>query len=1533
MRCFSARWPGRIGSRRWKALERALVLVVVAAVFAPAAQAQRQMEKLGRGLIVLRSASSQAYLSWRLLATDPEDIAFNVYRSAGGAPAVKINPGAPLSQTTDFLDTTANLSVSNAWQVVPVVGGVEQPPSPPFGLPANPPVRRYLNLPLQRPVNDGLNYDVKFCWVGDFDGDGEYDYLVDRTATTGNPRQYLQAYLRNGTLLWQVDMGPLSTNRSNSYEPDAAAISVGDKDNVTVYDLDGDNRAEVVVRVANGTVLPGNLVVTTNNNISQFLSVLDGLTGAERARALIPNPYFADGPLNCHAGIAYFDGIHPSILFSGENRVGTGIFQRLAVAWDFRNGKLTQRWVYQTPPGQNDEEGHQLRIADVNQDGRDDLIRIGSVVTDSNGAPVTLYSTELGHGDRYHVSDLDPDRPGLEMFAIQQNNPTLLATALQDLGSGVLFKKWYSGSVTDVGRGLTVDLHPHYRGAEVFSTQPGMFDARGVRIGNARPWPWEGIWWDADLNREFFAARDGSGLRPCINRWDYTTETETLLYNVQTEGVHSAYGARPAFFGDLLGDWREEFVVVADDYSALRIYSTTTPATNRFYCLMQNPQYRVQCTFKGYYQASYPDYFLGNDMPPVPIPPVSDAQRVWRGGGANLWDEAATANWLTNNLWISNTVKVPFTSGASVLFDASGSNHAAVTLVGSLHPGDVRVWSPRDYTFAGPGELAGGMALTKAGAGRLILEGTNRYTGRTLVGEGALVVNGLLAASAVTVRGGVWRDGRLCGRGVLGSPVRIEEGGGISPGQGTNSPGLLTLSNHLTLAGRTLNHFDLSDDPTGAFKTNDRLVVAGNLTLIGTNTLVIHKLDGVLPQGSVYPLISYAGALTGSLANLTVAGLTGVPCALTNPPGQIALVIQSYRSPATVIWTGGSGGNAWDLLTTSNWLKGATKDQFAPNDAVRFDSLGASNLTVMLSGALNPTGVVVDSAANYTFAGTGAIIGPASLAKSNTGTLTISTLNNCYTGKTTIAGGTVVVSELNAAGYPSPLGAANSSPANLVLAGSPTLRVTGASYTDRGLTLGAGTNTLDVSNAAGQVTWAGLLTGPGALLKTGPGTLALTRSNNFSGVTIIQAGALSLGGDDANQYGFGAGGTGTVILQGGTLTMFDNSSSYNSIYWTLHVPAGSTGTLNADSRVDYRGALTGAGTLTFRVPYVRTTLYGNWSAFSGQINVTTDSDGGDFRVSNGNGYANASIHLADRVSAYHTTAGASVAIGALSGAAGSKLSNTAWTVGAKNTNSTFAGSIAGNSINKVGTGTWTLTGSNYYTGPTTVTAGTLMVNGDNRSASGAVTVAAGAVLAGTGFIGGATTIQNGGTLSPGSNTIGTLTFTGSLNLEAGCTNRFEINKTASAADRVDVAGALKLGGALVVTNRSGTLAAGDTFRLFNAGTLSGSFQTVALPPLSSTLAWDTNSLAASGILFVTTKPAPSPPRITSVVLGNGALIYAGTGGVAQADFLLLGSSNVALPLGLWERLLTNQFDAHGNFIFTNPPNPAWPQGFYLLQVR
>jgi fibronectin-binding autotransporter adhesin len=1501
------------------------------------ANAQRQMEKLGRGVAAVRTGTSSAYVGWRLLATDPDNIGFNIRRSANGSPSVQINT-VLITNTTDFQDTGVNFASSNAWFIQPVVGSVTQAVSAPWGLSSNAPVRQYFAVPLHDVVGGAYPpYDVKFCWVGDLDGDGEYDFVVDRLSTqttgtaTNNIPEHLQAYKRDGTFLWQMDMGYNSTNQYN-IEPGASAISIGDKDNVTVYDLDGDGRAEVCVRTARGVALPDGTIITGPDDTTQYLTILDGLTGQERARTTITNLWPGDGPLNCRFGILYCDGVHPSLVIEGENRQGSGIFQRESMTYDYRDGELTRRWFFAYPINLNLSWSHQFRIADVNHDGIDDLVEVGSVRNGADGS--TLFDTELLHGDRLHLSDIDPDRPGLETFVIQQDNPSMLGMALYESGTGKMIKKWYQTGVGDVGRGIAIDIDPNHKGLEMYSTMGGIYNCDGNSITSASLWAPEGVWWDADLVREFEDGAGSGAFNPVINKYNPSTHVADRIYSIYSDGgsyvVHQAYGGRAAFWGDILGDWREELVLVASDYSEIRIYTTKIQATNRLYGLMQNPAYRGQATAKGYYEANYPDFYLGQDMPP-PVPaPISDATLVWRGDGTNIWDAGITANWATNWFWSTNTASVVCHSGDSVLFDLTGSNNVAIGLAGTLTPGAVTVYAPKDFMFSGAGSLSGTMKLTKAGKGALTVNTTNTYTGATLVAEGPLVVNGGLTASPVTVRGGVWHDGRLAGTGFVGSGVRVEIAGGVSPGNGTNSPGTLTIANGIVFAGGSENQFDQTNTPAGP---GDLLQVIGNVTLTGTNRFAINLLGTNLNPG-VYPLIAFSGALTGNLAAQTIGGLDGVPVVLTNPPGQIALLVKSVRSPAALTWTGGLNGNAWDLLSASNWLNGAIRDRFNPQDTVRFDNTGASNLTVSLTGLLNSSGVTVDSSGNYTFSGSGVLMGSGGIAKSNTGTLTISGTAHTYTGPTIIAGGTLSVASLGIAGAPGSIGAAGASATNLVLAGG-TLQLAGDdAYTDRALTLSSGTNTFDIPASGVQMTLVNQIIGGGKLAKSGSGLLVLTTNNTYSGGTVIKAGRILLGGALANSSGLGSG---AVTLEGGTLSMSDVQASETAA-WNLVVPAGATAQLDVDGRSSLTGSLTGGGTLSVFTPYVRTDFSGNWSSFSNQLNIITDSDGGDFRCNNSAGYPKAKINLAALTSLQNRVSDTPTnPVGEISGAARSYLSapggnsgiGVVWRVGGLNTTATFAGNTTNNvGFIKEGTGAWIWTGTNSHTGATTVSNGTLLVQGIAAGATGTFTVAPAGTLGGTGTIGGATTVN--GRLSPGNNAIGTLTFTNTVILNPGGTTQIEISKSPKTNDLLRVVlGRLTYGGTLNVTNLAGALTNGDSFKIIDATNYTGNFATLALPALATNLAWNTSALYTNGTLSVVVAMAP---RFNSVELAGTNLVLRGDGGMVNSNYYVLVSTNLTRPLAQWTPIATNQFTPGGNFSFTNGISPGSLRRFYLLQV-
>ena len=207
------------------------------------AVAQRQMENLGRGVIAVNQDVGSVFVGWRMLGTDPDSITFNLYRSDGGGKSVKLNDN-PIKETTNFVDVKADLSKSNSSSVRPVLDGQEQDASAPYTLPANAPAQSYLSIPLQTPQG----YSPNDASVGDLDGDGEYEVVLhqvgrgrDNSRAGFTTEPILQAYRIDGTLLWTINLGKNIREGAHYTQ-------------FMVYDFDGDGKAEVACKTADGTV-------------------------------------------------------------------------------------------------------------------------------------------------------------------------------------------------------------------------------------------------------------------------------------------------------------------------------------------------------------------------------------------------------------------------------------------------------------------------------------------------------------------------------------------------------------------------------------------------------------------------------------------------------------------------------------------------------------------------------------------------------------------------------------------------------------------------------------------------------------------------------------------------------------------------------------------------------------------------------------------------------------------------------------------------------------------------------------------------------------------------------------------------------------------------------------------------------------------------------------------------------------------------------------------------------------------------------
>lgn len=571
----------------------------------------RTMENLGRAVVAVRSSSTDVLISWRRLGLDPDDIGFNLYRSTDGASFTKLNSEV-LTGATNFVDTTADLTKSNSYRVRPVINGKYQRFSKAFTLTADHAQEPAVRIPLR------VGGPIKFTWVGDLDGDGEYDYVIDRQTSP----QSIEAYRSDGTLLWQMDLGVNSTNQNN-IEPGSSAIDVGHWDGVTVYDFDRDGRAEIAIRIANGVTFGDGQKFTHSDDSHQFIAILDGQTGAARATTPVPDDYIADGPMGARFGVGYLDGKTPSLVAYMKNRVGNGDFNLMITAWKFDGSTVKRQWKW-LRGDQETSDGHNTRIIDVDGDGKDEIAEIAFVLNGDGTLRYSLRSEGIIHGDRFYIGKMDPDRPGLQGYGIQQNNTSGLREYYYDSADGKMIWQHSADGVADVGRGLVGDIDPRHKGMEAWSFS-GLHNAPTNTLvepdTTLSPWPALSICWDGDLGIELLNNQR-------IEKWDPANPVpRNRLPRLETLYRHGAAGVgsagNPTLVGDLMGDWREEAVYPNADNDELIIFSTDHPTDTGLYTLAHNPAYRNAMTLKGYLQSHQLDYYLGTGMSTPPRPNIT----------------------------------------------------------------------------------------------------------------------------------------------------------------------------------------------------------------------------------------------------------------------------------------------------------------------------------------------------------------------------------------------------------------------------------------------------------------------------------------------------------------------------------------------------------------------------------------------------------------------------------------------------------------------------------------------------------------------------------------------------------------------------------------------------------------------------------------------------------------------------------------------------------------------------------------------
>lgn len=594
---------------------------------------------------VYRSYNNTILLSWRMLQGDDEFTAFDLYRSADGGAEEKLN-SEPITGKTNFQDASADRSKTNTYRLTmagssTTVGSYTMPAAQASaGLP-------YVQINLKDTKDvcdlDTVWYEANDASVGDLDGDGVPDIVIKRLLTHGVGDKIVEgtdavdvpsnifhtvlyeAYKLDGTFMWRICSGP--------------NILLGNSSSFAIADFDGDGRCEMAIKTGEGTKFGDGTQIgdTDGDGITdyrglgfttqkirhyiaagpEFFSVVDGTTGRELARA----DFIARGTSeewgddyykrasSLRVAVGNFSGGNPSVI------LGRGIYAKSVVeAWDFNGSALTRRWHFDSSAAGTGKDGkdnslygaqgfHSLSVGDVDGDGYDEVV-YGSMTVDHDGQG--LYTSEFGHGDALHLGKFDNSRQGLQIFSCQEFGKTMVV--LRDAKTGATIWKKDGAEENDMGRALIADIDPNSPGCETWWFQSNVHSFSGNDLGYTATSCNMAIWFGSGLNRQLFNETSV-----------HQQHDNTRIFSLNRYDVSRVNGTKgnPSWYGDILGDWREEIIMPdATRTKHLKVFTTWYPTDHEFPWLMTDHVYQMSALNQnvGYNMPTQTGFYLGSDL-------------------------------------------------------------------------------------------------------------------------------------------------------------------------------------------------------------------------------------------------------------------------------------------------------------------------------------------------------------------------------------------------------------------------------------------------------------------------------------------------------------------------------------------------------------------------------------------------------------------------------------------------------------------------------------------------------------------------------------------------------------------------------------------------------------------------------------------------------------------------------------------------------------------------------------------------------